>query len=323
MPQPAPNLISEFTDDEALAQIVFDLADRRRRGEAADLDSAMRAHPQYAADLQRLFPTIDALAELDAVASNQGGEVACTMNLSADGSRLATGNRQGRIDVWDTATWRRRRLLETAGEVIESLAFVPGTETALVVSTPQHTFVVAEDSGQSFPIPAETLGKASVVVFSPDGRMAALLMRPSENLPRLQLWDLRSGERLLAGEGQSMCVVFSSDSRRFAAGGGDGTIRLWQTDNWDKPLLLVGHGRRVLTLAISPDGRTVASAADDLSIKLWHAATGRELLTFETRLHSADCLRFARHGSALAISGTGGANYSGPQVVVWPTDSGW
>jgi serine/threonine protein kinase/Flp pilus assembly protein TadD len=61
----ANNLISEFFDDESLAQVLFDLADRRRRGEAVDLDAAIAAHPHYTTELRRLFPTIDALAELN------------------------------------------------------------------------------------------------------------------------------------------------------------------------------------------------------------------------------------------------------------------
>jgi hypothetical protein len=48
--------------DERLAQILFDLAERRRNGESVDLVSAAAAYPRYAAQLQRLLPMIEALA---------------------------------------------------------------------------------------------------------------------------------------------------------------------------------------------------------------------------------------------------------------------
>jgi eukaryotic-like serine/threonine-protein kinase len=74
MTPPLTHLNSDFTDDEALAEVLFDLADRRRRGEPVDLESVMQAHPQYAAELQRLFPTIDALAALDEIAPGRDGD---------------------------------------------------------------------------------------------------------------------------------------------------------------------------------------------------------------------------------------------------------
>src|SRR5262249_30292385 len=101
------------------------------------------------------------------------------------------------------------------------------------------------------------------------------------------------------------------------AGGEDGVIHLWQTAMWSEPALLVGHHERVLCVAISPDGRTVASASADTTVKLWNATTGRELLTLDPRLFHMDSLRFSRDGTALAVSGTGGPRYSGAQSIVW------
>jgi hypothetical protein len=66
----------------------------------------------------------------------------------------------------------------------------------------------------------------------------------------------------------------------------------------------------------------IPSAAEDGAVKLWNAATGRELLTFEGRLYMAEVLRFSPDGKALAASGSCRPVFSGPQVIVWPAGAG-
>jgi WD40 repeat protein/serine/threonine protein kinase len=56
-------------------------------------------------------------------------------------------------------------------------------------------------------------------------------------------------------------------------------------------LVLRGHANNVMGIAFSPDGRTVASASEDGTAKVWDAATGQELRTF--RGHTSNVLDVA------------------------------
>jgi WD40 repeat protein len=241
------------------------------------------------------------------------------MNLSHDAKWLAAGGRQGNVEIWDTSQWRRRKLIDGDGEAIESLAFISGSEPALIVTAAKRTFVAGLPPGVPLPVPMDLFENAQQIVFSPEGRHAAVQIRGQPAFG--EVWDVLSRKVLPVAEGGYHCVAFSADGRQFVAGSHDGVIRIWQTADWGEPALLVGNSTPVRGIAISPDGRTVASAAEDGSIRLWSATTGRELLTFEVRLYSAWWLRFSRDGRALAASGAGGRNYSAPQMVVWQAGS--
>lgn len=64
----------------------------------------------------------------------------------------------------------------------------------------------------------------------------------------------------------------------------------------------LGHSQIVLSVALSPDGKFIASADTDLII-IWEAATGRELISFNEQAKS---LAFSPDGKHLLMGGKGG-----------------
>jgi WD40 repeat protein/tetratricopeptide (TPR) repeat protein len=83
-------------------------------------------------------------------------------------------------------------------------------------------------------------------------------------------------------------VSFSPDGKTIATGCADRTIRIWQVDN-DKsaipygiaPLhgILSGHRDIVTSVSFSPDGKTLASASHDNTVKIWNLANKKLLQT--------------------------------------------
>ncbi len=78
----------------------------------------------------------------------------------------------------------------------------------------------------------------------------------------------------------------------------------------------LGHSNVVHAVAFSPDGRTLASASEDNSIKLWDVIVRREVRTVAAHSNGANAVAFSPDGRTFASGG--GDN----QVKLWDAASG-
>ncbi|WP_292738205.1 caspase family protein [Nostoc sp. JL31] len=63
---------------------------------------------------------------------------------------------------------------------------------------------------------------------------------------------------------------------------------------------LEGHRDEVWGVAFSPDGKTIASGSYDTSVKLWNAATGKEITTFKGHSDEVNSVAFSPDGKTIA-----------------------
>src|SRR5205085_5486486 len=105
---------------------------------------------------------------------------------------------------------------------------------------------------------------------------------------------------------------FSPDSRTLAWST-DHAIRLLDPSAGKERLSFERHMSPVTSVAISPDGKTIASAGDCL--RLWEAATGKEKIA-EGNIQRVSCSTFSTDSRTLV----GGSSYQ--TINLWDVDSG-
>jgi WD40 repeat protein len=111
-------------------------------------------------------------------------------------------------------------------------------------------------------------------------------------------------------ESETSCAALAQDGNTLALGHADGGVTIWDLTSKKAPITVKGHQYRVLSLAFSADGGTVASASGDEDaellpgdVKLWDVHTGQERATLESVTNSVPAIAFSSDGKTLGLAG--------------------
>lgn len=194
------------------------------------------------------------------------------------GSRLQTGRivsdslvlgaflRDGRVVVYDLLNKIERMRVRVAGAVKlaigpggKLLASAEGTSPAKIKLTDVESEEVVESLSVEHPVLS--------VAFSRDGETLAW-----SNMQEIVLWEFGAAKlQNILLQGRSDVLEFSPDAGLIAVDSGDPAheVELYETKTGSKVMSLLSHEGPVTVIAFSPDGKRLASAGKDGSIRIW------------------------------------------------------
>jgi WD40 repeat protein/tRNA A-37 threonylcarbamoyl transferase component Bud32 len=203
---------------------------------------------------------------------------------------------------------KHRKTLQVHERNVNAIAFSPLQSTVVVSGSADGTVKRWDFTKEDEPITiGAQSGKVESIVFSPDGRLIAVVSEPDaeEGQGEIKIWDAATGTLRVQCEGHAKGVngvAFTPDGRTLITGGKDNAIILWDVATGERLYSLEGHTRDVRGVAITRDATTLVSASHDTSVRIWDFARRVEVarLPGESGLW---CLALSPDGKLAATAG--------------------
>ncbi len=243
-----------------------------------------------------------------------------TLDVSPDGKMLALGDETGAIHLVDLATMKKLAVAPSdkgaKGQETTSISFNPSGD-AILSGASAGTVKYWRWKDQSAPVLiGNGVDSGWDAVVSTKGSLYGL-----EGSAGFSFWSATSGalEPVRANRSDAPLMIGFNDTLSLCDFLAKGEV------SYDRKTMMVGscetadglkalkHSSKVKSVALSPDGKTVATGVEDGTITLWDATTGKARGKLKKHADEVYSLAFSPDGKTLV---SGSNNHEG-HVLVW------
>ena len=246
------------------------------------------------------------------------GPVTC-VSFNPNGLQIVSGSEDGTVKLWNMDSRQEIRTYRGHTAVVNSVAFSPDGTRIVSGSKDGTVKLWNATEANNLRLLRGHVNHVNSICFSPDGKRIASVS--SSGAPKIR--DAITGEPIFATKGShggSRIIAFKHDGSQIVTGQIDGTLRLWDASNGDELLTLLGHQSNISPICsvgsvnFSPDDTLILSTSLK-TLKLWNAATGKEVWTWNVGLQILKDAHFSPDGKQIIA-----ACYS--EIKRWDVASG-
>lgn len=255
-----------------------------------------------------------------------------------NGKLLIGAGTERRIKLWDLETGRVVREIYPRGRSadarssptlapkvrrIESIAFSPDgkmiAEVAADGSLSASLRLWNPDDGEEIRMLARDVPNLRCAVFAPDGQLIATNMRdPDKWGHQIALRNVETGKivaTLREDRLAATLLAFSTDGKLLASAGAR-KIHIWDVATRELKHTIDGHEKAIQSICFSPNGRFLASASTDDTVRIWKVETGKLGRKIEPEQGGVLAVAYNPAGTMLASAG------ADKTIKLWNPDSG-
>jgi WD40 repeat protein/uncharacterized caspase-like protein len=244
------------------------------------------------------------------------GDIPSEADFSRDGRTLATIGMMGQISLWDVQSGSKLRDLVRSPMAGFPVAGTQGSiKPGQMPQMPNMADITAMMNNAFGMISSGTMGQKALA-FSVDGRVLAT--GGFESKANIDFGAMMSGamsgrpQKPAKGSKQPDPADMMKDFKVETVG----QVQLWDVASGRELGALKGHGRGITKLVFSRDGKFIASAASDNTIRIWDAEKQSEVRTLTGHTSNVESIDFSPDGRLLASASDDGSTF------LWDTKSG-
>jgi WD40 repeat protein len=197
--------------------------------------------------------------------------------FSPDSRLVAVAGADRAVRIWEVESGRPVATIEDHADWVQAIAFSPDGRRIATASRDRTSKIFDVRTKESIVAFGGHADSVYSVAFSPDGKRVAT--GGADN--QVRIWSPEDSKpvRAFAGFGGAVLrVMYAPEGQDLIASSADGTVRVFRGDQ--KRLELRGHTDWVYSLALSPDGRRLASGSWDGEVRLWDLEDGKPSTAF-------------------------------------------